>query len=128
MTDIRKLIGIPFIRHGRTFDGCDCYGLVRLALAEVYDIFLPLLAVAYDTQEDEERMVNNNVATVGGVEVFAPEEAAIVVLRYHGKNSHVGLCLGVNEVLHTEPFKDSHVDRLNSSALQSRIVRYYRVR
>jgi hypothetical protein len=36
MIDIRKYIGIPFVDRGDSFDGADCYGLLRLFYREEF--------------------------------------------------------------------------------------------
>jgi len=45
-------IGLPYTDKGRDRTGCDCWGLVRLALAEVAGITLPDYSDAYSAACD----------------------------------------------------------------------------
>lgn len=43
-----NFIGIPFVSKGRSFKGCDCYGLVKLYYKEVLNIELPETVITAD--------------------------------------------------------------------------------
>ena len=46
-----KYISIPFADHGRSKNGCDCWGLATVAYKEKFKVDLPLL-LDYDCIKD----------------------------------------------------------------------------
>lgn len=65
--DARKYLGIPFQDKGCGFEGCDCYGLVRLVYREELGIELPCLGDAYSTAYARGE-VNNTVQHVSAAD------------------------------------------------------------
>jgi cell wall-associated NlpC family hydrolase len=62
-----EYIGIPFLERGRGRAGCDCWGLVRLVLAERFGIELPSHADDYETVKDHGRLVELIQAGKGNI-------------------------------------------------------------
>lgn len=126
---IANFIGIPFRAHGRTRAGCDCYGLVRLVLAEHFGKTLPAFDDGYDFDDraEEARLIKEGLPLIGAMLVETPEPGDIVLLRYLGVASHVGVYVGDGRLLHTEEREGySGLDDLTGPFLRSRIVGYYR--
>ena len=122
-------IGIPFEGKGRTREGCDCYGLLRLVELEQFAQMLPEYS-DYDpgNQEEEARLIDERLPLIGASRVESPEAGDIVQLRYLGAPSHVGVFVGDGMVLHTAPKKGVVLESLSSVNLASRIVGYFRIR
>ena len=52
-------VGIPFVDLGRDRDGCDCWGLVRMILAERAGLLLPCWATAYESEANRHRVLRH---------------------------------------------------------------------
>jgi cell wall-associated NlpC family hydrolase len=97
-----RYLDIPFLEHGRSQAGCDCWGLVRLAWAEQRGVELP----AWDAYTDiKDRPAIQGLlaeALAGFQEIVAPEEFAIALFRSAVSVFHVGLMVDRERMLHIE--------------------------
>lgn len=97
----RKASFVPFLEHGRNYDGWDCWGLVYCGYKDVLGISLP----SYD---DEYHNVNNlrqlYKAFSDGIVEWEPHKDTGSVAMVLRKNLpiHVGILTHQNKILHCE--------------------------
>jgi len=93
-------IGLPFLPDGRTRDGLDCWGIVRLAYQEQRGIELPSYSGIYtmDTAEKLREVAEMmERESIKWTQVDTPQDFDVVRLRIVGKLAfHVGLVVGLN--------------------------------
>ena len=96
--DYQRYIGIPFLEHGVSEDGCDCYGLVCLIYRREYGIVLPHFE--YADSYDKQSIDGHISSTVDGNSVWLqtekPEHGDGVVFRRGRFNRHVGIWIEPN--------------------------------
>ena len=127
---VKKYIGIPFVSNGRTMEGCDCYGLVRLVLRNEYDINLPELSDNYNDAKnikETEKLFADNLPVLTVGKNFEPKEKALVVITENGRKCHVGIVAGDGFVLHTGAKTGCICQRDTHPGLRNRIEGYYNV-
>ncbi|MCL2762236.1 MAG: NlpC/P60 family protein [Treponema sp.] len=128
---VRKYIGIPFVSNGRTMQGCDCYGLVRLVLQNEYGIELPELSDNYTDAlncEQTARLFAEKLPVLTAAQIPAPEEKAVAVITENGRPCHIGIVAGNRYILHANRKTGTVCQRETHPGLQGRIEGYYRVR
>lgn len=128
---ISRYIGIPYKEGGRDISGTDCWGLAVLILGDVYGVQLPTLNGEYQhgNRAALEQFVDATKATVGAIPVDDPEPGDLVVLRYQGKATHVGVYVGDGLVVHNVGGNHtSRIERRDSPGIARRIEGWYRVR
>ena len=130
------LVGIPFVDGGRTREGCDCWGLVRLVFAERAAIELP----GYGEIGAEEllRVARKMEAATSDDETWRridgePRRALDVVTMKQLQSAkavpiHVGVMLDDRRMLHTVRAADSHVVPIDHASVRTRIIGFYRHR
>lgn len=126
-----RYIGLPFRCHGRDRTGLDCWGLVRLVMAEQFGVALPSLATEYHRATDGVevgRLVLREIPRWDAVEEGEEEAGDVIVLRLRGRPMHVGLVLGDGHMLHIESGIDSAIERYTGARWAERIFGFYRYR
>ena len=86
--DMSAFVGVPYKLGGRDMSGLDCYGFVRLVLADV-DIHLPLFAEldrGVDMEAEAFRLTEWDL-------IDAPQNYALVYFSMQGHRGHVGVYL-----------------------------------
>lgn len=127
---VDKYIGIPFASLGRTEDGCDCYGLIRLILFNEYGFELPLLTEGYSNALETDKtstLFQENVPLIISQKIIAPEEKAVALIQTRGLLSHVALYAGDGFIIHARHKTGAVCERLSSPWLSACIRGWYRV-
>lgn len=106
-----KYISIPFADHGRSKNGCDCWGLVTVVYKEKFNVDLPLL-LDYDSIKDVRHITTlcKNECE-NWHEIPKGEEQAYDVLVFNilGAPCHVALVVEKGLMLHTEKGIGTHI-------------------
>ena len=100
----KKAIGVPFIPHGRVWEGWDCWGLLCIAYKELFDVELPhykndhdvvkhrdAIARLYKEQKEEE-----------WEQVKEAQMGDALLIYMYGRACHVGLVVDEEKFLHVE--------------------------
>ena len=126
-------VGIPYRFAGRDRSGCDCWGLVRLVLAERFGVPLQSFVGDYDSErpQDLADMVSDALPLVGVDRVEAPREGDLALMIIRGQPCHVGVVVGgpgERNMLHTLNPHDSVLDYYDGTTWRKRLEGFYRVR
>ena len=126
---INDYIQIPFVSGGRTKEGCDCYGLVRLVLAEHFGKHLPTLDFYSDALDGSQTgpVVDRYRPLLAGTRVDTPEPGDAVVLRFRGRHTHIGVVPAPGYIMHTDSPTGVVCERVDSPRIRGRVEGYYRV-
>jgi cell wall-associated NlpC family hydrolase len=122
-----KYVGLPFVDHGRTMDGVDCWGLVRIVMKNERNIDLPSYG---EISATELLTVTKTISTEANREpwhtVKKPQTFDVVLMR--GKPLHVGIMVSNTQVLHVEEATASVLLPITHNAIKQRIVGFRRHR
>ena len=101
-----NMLDLPFKHRGRTVDGIDCYGLVRLIYKEFYKIDLPLLAVTDGARANIDHAVKVIVDESASSWIVIPpgmeRPGHLIILRRLGHPLHLGVVLTRKRMVHAD--------------------------
>ena len=117
--DLSAYIGIPFQEFGRTREGADCWGLVRLLYLDIFGIPLPSYDLEYAGSQAALSCARQIAVTeVNWLRVSPPAEQLgdIALLRGRAARivTHVGMVIEPGRILHIEKSTLSCVERYHS--------------
>lgn len=129
--DLKRYIGIPFLDHGCGFDGCDCYGLVRLVYRQELGIDLPHLGDCYScafSRGEVAPLVSSVAAESWAVDVTdkEPEPFDVLVFSRGGMEYHVGLFVHGDMMLHAIDGTDACLEKWNGIRWKRQLTRRLR--
>jgi len=128
--DTTKYVGIPYKNKGRTYEGVDCWGLVRIVYKDEYDVHLLSFSSDYENATDGEavkEVVRKGKALFEYTEKCIPEYGDIGVFNMMGNPCHVGIYIGKNKILHVLKGTNSVCENLSSIRLKNRLEGWYEV-
>lgn len=126
---VASYMQIPFVEKGRGPLGCDCYGLVRLVLAERYRLVLPELLAGYASTCDRAEiadLIDLQRPLLGFDPVEQPQPGDVVHIRQLSQGCHLGIMVTPQLVLHTEAPAGPRCERIAAPTLRPRILGFYR--
>jgi cell wall-associated NlpC family hydrolase len=131
MNFVEKYVGIPFVDHGRSWQGVDCWGLVKL----VYETECRILLPSYgEISAEELTRVAHEVAEESSKEPWRPVTDPILfdVAVMHRRKApvHVGVVVALNPVrlLHIERATHAVFVPVTHPSVSFRSISYFRHR
>jgi cell wall-associated NlpC family hydrolase len=126
-------VGIPWLRHGRSRAGADCWGLCCLWYAERLGVQLPDYAGVM-ARIDADALGRHLLIEEASRrwERFRADEGHphdIVLLRAGRVHEHVGVYLGAGYMLHSEGPEPSLsvIQRVSDPSLRHRVICHFRM-
>lgn len=141
MTWANQYVGIPYLEKGRSREGADCWGLVRLILLEQTGLELPSYSEKYeDLPVDDRTDIKDGLAS--RADLVAPglafykwsevdrdelEPFDSILFTSLGELSHIGLVIRPTLMIHSHySARSSVVADYGLDSWQRRIVKCYR--
>ena len=126
-----RYISIPFDFDGRDFNGCDCWGLIRMVYLYELGIELPtykesLIDNSVNSLRRVAKIMDIESNSERWIQVKIPIEMDLVLFRTGNVNCHVGIICGRNKMLHIQEGISASVENYTSPTWRSRITGFFR--
>jgi probable lipoprotein NlpC len=124
-----RFVGLPWRERGRSRDGVDCYGLAVLAFREVHGIELAGFEDAYASVAELAEisaLITGNSEQWPWRPVTAAREFDVALFRRGNLQTHVGIVVDANRMLHIEQDREAIVETFTSGRWRHRCLGFYR--
>ena len=108
-------IHIPFEEHGRSVEGCDCWGLARIIYRDILRIDLPTL-LDYKNTHDGKSIASLYEEEHKGwqeIPIGQEKEFDILVFKILGLPTHIGVVINKGVMIHCEYGIGTHITEYN---------------
>ena len=123
-----KFIGIPFVSQGRSFRGCDCYGLVKLYYKEVLNIELPETVI---TAEQPRRTFANYLNEISkNWTSTIPSKNAVVAMAVNAEHpsliTHFAVMIDDKRFIDIRENMSSYLTSIDDKKIKNQIKGFYK--
>lgn len=125
---IDKFIGIPFVSQGRSFRGCDCYGLVKLYYKEILNIEIPETVI---TAEQPRRTFANYLNEISkNWTPTVPSKNAVVAMAVNAEHptliTHFAVMIDDKRFIDTRENMSSYLTSIDDEKIKNQIKGFYK--
>ena len=125
---ISKFIGIPFVSKGRSFNGCDCYGLVKLYYKEILNIDIPETII---TAEQPRRTFANYLNEISkNWTATTPAKNVVVAMSVNSEHpnlvTHFAVMIDDKRFIDTRENMSSYLTSIDDEKIKNQIKGFYK--
>lgn len=120
-------IGLPWREHGRSREGVDCYGLLRLIYEEQLSIRLPAYTMYQSVECRREIALLIEGLSTNWYQVDQPKPFDAVLFRIGLYPSHLGVVVKQPLFIHQPEKGESVIARWTSPEWTNRVAGFYRL-
>ncbi len=125
---INKFIGIPFVSKGRSFRGCDCYGLVKLYYKEILNIEIPETVI---TSKQPRRTFANYLNEISkNWTSTTPQKNAVIAMAVNAEHpslvTHFAVMIDDKRFIDTRENMSSYLTSIDDEKIKNQIKGFYK--
>ena len=125
---ISKFVGIPFVSKGRNFNGCDCYGLVKLYYKEILNIDIPETII---TAEQPRRTFANYLNEISkNWTATTPAKNVVVAMSVNAEHpnlvTHFAVMIDDKRFIDTRENMSSYLTSIDDEKIKNQIKGFYK--
>ena len=123
-----RYIGLPWADRGRTREGVDCWGLVRLVYSEELNIDLESYADLYRDPLSPAASIalEEGAALWERIEIGRERPFDVAIFSEGRAASHVGIVCGPSAMLHVLQGRDACIENYERPAWRPRLLEFRR--